>query len=166
MPYKDKNKAREYNTKYKKEFRKKNPDIVKEKARIRYKNNTDKILDTARKWRKKNPESVQKIRKRSYRNNIEYMKNKTRRLHILQNYNLTLNDFDVLLNSQDNKCAICESKEPKGKGNFHIDHDHQTGKVRGLLCHKCNTGIGLLNDDIALLNKALQYLEKHKELSP
>ena len=44
-----------------------------------------------------------------------------------------------------------------------IDHNHETGEIRGILCHKCNTGIGLLNDDQELLKKAITYLESTNE---
>jgi hypothetical protein len=59
---------------------------------------------------------------------------------------------------QRNKCAICEKNS--GVRRLHIDHDHETGKVRGLLCGKCNRALGYLNDDKELLRKAISYLEK------
>ena len=71
-------------------------------------------------------------------------------------YGITRKQFDFMLKAQDYKCAICgkeiTDQEP------HIDHDHNTGKVRGLLCGKCNTALGLFGDDPSLLNKAVQYL--------
>ena len=78
-----------------------------------------------------------------------------------QQYELTDDDYNTLLASQDYKCAICRTDKPGGNGGkyFHVDHDHVTGKVRGLLCHKCNTGIGHLNDDPARLIAAANYLE-------
>ena len=53
---------------------------------------------------------------------------------------------------------ICKS--PPGHKSLHIDHDHKTGKVRGLLCHGCNTAIGLMKDDVNILTKAIEYLKK------
>lgn len=55
-------------------------------------------------------------------------------------------------------CAICHG-ETNGQGDLHVDHDHVTGKVRGLLCSRCNTGIGMMGDNTALLRKAIEYLE-------
>lgn len=49
--------------------------------------------------------------------------------------------------------------EPNGSGEFHVDHDHETGKVRGVLCHSCNAGIGLLGDSVPILREAIRYLE-------
>lgn len=66
---------------------------------------------------------------------------------------------------QGNKCAICGSEETdKRRGKLRalaVDHDHETGKVRGLLCGACNKGIGLLKDDAEILRKAAAYLDKH-----
>jgi hypothetical protein len=49
---------------------------------------------------------------------------------------------------------------PQGRGTFHVDHCHETGKIRGLLCHSCNTGIGKLGDNLEGLQKAVSYLER------
>lgn len=77
----------------------------------------------------------------------------------LAKYKLTVKQFSELLSSQNGACAICETSKPGGKG-WHVDHDHQTGNVRGLLCHHCNVGIGNLKDDPALVMKAAQYLSR------
>jgi Recombination endonuclease VII len=69
-------------------------------------------------------------------------------------YKLTQDDYDRMVAEQQGCCAICHSKPPV----LAIDHDHETGAVRGLLCHKCNIGIGFLRDDIDLLYSAIQYL--------
>lgn len=66
---------------------------------------------------------------------------------------------------QDNKCEICGcTLGLLGIGQFAVDHDHFTGKVRGLLCSKHNTALGKFNDDIGMLQKAIAYLEKHRTL--
>lgn len=75
-------------------------------------------------------------------------------------YGLTLEDFDELLSAQGGRCAICRTDTPGGKGRFHVDHCHSTGRIRGLLCCNCNRGIGALKDESALLHKAISYLEK------
>ena len=68
--------------------------------------------------------------------------------------------FISLARSQGNCCAICGAK-PKGR-RLAVDHDHKTGKVRGLLCMFCNTGLGKFRDDPKLLKKAIGYLESSK----
>ena len=60
-------------------------------------------------------------------------------------YGITVDDFDRMLRDQDGKCAICGTTEPGGRrGVFAVDHDHQTGRVRGLLCFPCNRRLGVL----------------------
>lgn len=74
-------------------------------------------------------------------------------------YGISLEQYDQMYDSQDGECAICETNKPGGISNrFHLDHDHTTGEIRGLLCHKCNNGLGYFNDDTSLLAKALKYL--------
>ena len=67
---------------------------------------------------------------------------------------------------QKGKCAICEKSFPKTmiskNGGLFVDHCHKTGKVRGLLCRKCNAGIGMLHDNITYLQNAIEYLNKNQ----
>lgn len=74
-------------------------------------------------------------------------------------YGIAPSDFDRLAGEQGDCCAICELK-PSDPRDLRIDHDHRTGAVRGLLCVKCNTGLGMLGDDLAGLTKALEYLKR------
>ena len=83
---------------------------------------------------------------------------------------ITLEEYGVLFQSQDNKCAICNKAETcidgrskdKKPRRLSIDHCHITGKVRGLLCHSCNTAIGKFNDDLELFQKAMDYIIQHR----
>ena len=63
-----------------------------------------------------------------------------------------------MLEEQQGCCAICRQKELSKKTRLFVDHDHKTGKIRGLLCHKCNAGLGMFSDSIDFLLKASQYL--------
>jgi hypothetical protein len=85
-----------------------------------------------------------------------------RRYELERNYGFTPEAFDQMLESQGHRCAICGTDTPGGKGAWHVDHDHDTGAVRGLLCHHCNTAIGNLKDDPELLRKAANYIESHR----
>lgn len=77
-------------------------------------------------------------------------------------------DYAAMLASQGGRCAICGTAEPRGKGKFHVDHDHSCcgekrscGKcVRGLLCQRCNTGIGYFDDNPDLMRKAIEYVSR------
>ena len=76
-------------------------------------------------------------------------------------YGLTTEQFDALLAGQGGVCAICGTLEWMGRGNApHTDHDHATGRVRGVLCGNCNNGIGMFGDDPARLRAAADYLER------
>lgn len=73
-------------------------------------------------------------------------------------YGISVDQWQRMFDDQNGKCAICNS-EPSNVG-LCVDHCHNTGKVRGLLCTNCNSGIGKLKDDIAILKNAIFYLEK------
>lgn len=75
-------------------------------------------------------------------------------------YGLTLEDYRNLFIKQDNKCAICK-QDLVLKKHTHIDHCHKTNKVRGLLCHGCNTAIGLFKESQDVLESAREYLKKY-----
>ena len=82
-----------------------------------------------------------------------------RRWKYSNKYNITLEDYDQMLASQDGKCAICTTNDAGGPGKrFVVDHNHNTGEVRGLLCNNCNRGIGYLKDSPNILSQALTYL--------
>jgi len=80
-------------------------------------------------------------------------------------YGITPECYQEMLVAQSGVCAICGLEEPAEHGRtgtqfrLAVDHDHATGRIRGLLCQKCNRSIGLLNDDVDLLRKAIDYLK-------
>jgi hypothetical protein len=78
-------------------------------------------------------------------------------------YGLTPNDYDRLLAEQGHRCAICGAPVAPGK-RLHVDHDHETSKVRGLLCHHCNTSLGGFRDSPAYLANAINYLERNQSV--
>lgn len=73
-------------------------------------------------------------------------------------YGIAPDEYEKLVASHGGKCGICGMEEVIGRA-LAIDHDHKSGKVRGLLCSNCNNGLGRFKDDIALLAKAIKYLE-------
>jgi hypothetical protein len=78
-------------------------------------------------------------------------------------YGISLADYIQMLEAQDGRCKICKTDVPGGKGSFHVDHCHNSNKVRGLLCHHCNVGIGHFKDDISTLASAILYLSEHHD---
>lgn len=80
-----------------------------------------------------------------------------RRRHLKRNFGLSIADFDRMLEKQGGVCAICGRKPPFGRiKNLAVDHDHKTGKIRGLLCNKCNSFLGYVRDD---LSQAVRYVQ-------
>jgi len=86
-----------------------------------------------------------------------YARNWNRKKHT----GFTSEEFEAKLVEQGGKCAICGTDEPGRNKDWNADHCHNTGQKRGLLCNKCNLGIGHLNDDPALLQAALNYLLRY-----
>jgi hypothetical protein len=95
-------------------------------------------------------------------NRREYYQ-RTKRAHINRNlkkqYGIDHDQYDQMLLDQGGKCAICPATEPGGKGRFHVDHCHTTGRVRKLLCHNCNTMLGLAKEQISTFEQAILYLK-------
>lgn len=129
----------------------------------------------SREWRQRNPEKMRlmnakarqepnyperaKLYAEKYR--LDGRRKIIKRRHLLQRYGLTYEDFETMLVGQHDKCRIClKTFDPKRTPA--VDHDHITGKVRGLLCSRCNTGIGLLAEDPFILSRVWAYLRHHE----
>lgn len=84
------------------------------------------------------------------------------RRYTLARYGITPADYDAMLESQAGRCAICQTDDPASRsGSWHVDHCHDTGVVRGLLCTRCNIGLGQFRDDAARLRAAIDYLNAY-----
>ena len=112
------------------------------------------VLAANKDWQARNPEHAKECWKRS--SNKRYSKD-VRQKRRLKSYNLSESQYTLLVSFSAGKCNICERELGTKE---HIDHCHDSGKVRGLLCVKCNTAIGLLNDDAALMRRAIEYIER------
>ena len=75
--------------------------------------------------------------------------------YLKREYGISLERYEQIADGQDWRCAICGRT-----ARLHVDHDHETGRVRGLLCGECNRGIGLFKDDVDSLKMAIEYLKK------
>ena len=90
----------------------------------------------------------------------EVTKEKSRDWHLKRKFGITQEDYKKILEEQNSLCAICGADHYKEKKGLYVDHNHETGEIRGLLCNNCNCGIGYLKDDVKLLNKAIKYISK------
>ena len=87
-------------------------------------------------------------------NGMRYFRNKLKR-----EFDITVEDYEALMVKQNNVCAICEEPDPQGQ-RLAVDHNHKTGKVRGLLCGRCNKALGSFKEDPEIIEAAIAYLEK------
>lgn len=138
---------------------------VNEYSRERYASRPEvqaATLRRAREWNRAHPgkRAEQARRQRAARRfaDPEGESLKRRRWEIRSKYGLTPEDYDALLASQGGVCAICK-QEPASRG-FHVDHDHVTGRVRGLLCNRCNVALGNFRESREVILAAVDYLDR------
>ncbi len=100
--------------------------------------------------------------RRSYKNNKHTRKKEVYyRIHLKRMYGLTYEQYEEILIKQEYRCAICKIHQNELKYKLAVDHNHKTGKIRGLLCSRCNKGIGFLYDNPIILEQAITYLKQH-----
>lgn len=89
-----------------------------------------------------------------------YIKNKDKKRNrsLMNSYGITIDEYNDMFTFQEGRCKGCEKHQSELSRALYVDHCHKTGKVRGLLCHECNTFIGLINDDISILKSIINYL--------
>lgn len=159
-----------------KDWYEKNKDAIdrekkREYSKLYYQEHKDK-------WNKRTREqqdAYNKTRREKYANDSEYRERqkhlsrnrpnkeeKKRHQHLKELYGLTVDQYETMVKSQNGKCAICGNGHTGSitSKNLSVDHNHSTGKIRGLLCHKCNMGIGYFKENIDTLKSAISYLEK------
>ncbi|MGD9724372.1 MAG: endonuclease VII domain-containing protein [Pirellulales bacterium] len=90
-------------------------------------------------------------------------KKQFRKRHLMAKYGLTIEAWDALLESQNWACAICKTVDPGSRHGWQTDHDHETGKVRGILCLPCNKLLGMVKDCTSYLGAAVSYLIEHRK---
>lgn len=98
----------------------------------------------------------------SHKDGLQYRcKPCEKEMQLLSRHGITTKTWNTMLKNQDYKCKICGTAKPYGNRSvFCVDHCHETGKIRGLLCDECNVGLGKFRDNISFLNKAIIYLKE------
>lgn len=131
--------TKEHNQAYMQEYRKSHKEY-----QIRYYNDHKKEINKKYKeWYKEN-------------------KDVDRERHLKRKYGISNNDYEKMIILQNGKCAICGNL-PTPNTKLHVDHDHQTGKIRKLLCKNCNNALGYAREDISILDRMIDYLNSHKD---
>src|SRR5258706_14586539 len=95
----------------------------------------------------------------------EEQKRKQKNTNLKQNYSITIEDYDLMLEKQNHCCAICHEHETSAtRGSLFVDHDHTSKRVRSLLCNRCNLILGYCDDNPKLLQRIIEYLKLTKEI--
>jgi hypothetical protein len=121
----------------------------------------EKAKEYHKQYRERNREKRRAYQKEyDRRTNYRYDAKRHRERTLRKKYGISLDEFNAMVVLQGNLCAIC--KQPPGKFGLFVDHNHVTGKVRGLLCSPCNSGIGYLRGDsgVSVLEAATAYLRE------
>jgi hypothetical protein len=112
-------------------------------------------LTSACKVCKKNSHAVWKSR------NKQKVMQTSRKNNYKRQYGITIDDWNEMFEEQQGRCAICDKHQSNEPMRLHVDHNHTTGQVRELLCSNCNRMLGCAKEDTEILEKAINYLNKH-----
>lgn len=137
--------TRERTRKWAREWSKRNIDRLRPKRQERYRQNPEKYRAIAKQYRERNPTA-------KYASELKLK------------YGLSLDGYNQMLTAQGGLCKLCKMP-PQGNGKtakiLHVDHNHETGKVRALLCMQCNRALGMFSDNAEMLISAAMYLVEH-----
>lgn len=136
-------------------YRLKNPEIVKAIQKKTCAKHAEKHKARAAKWYSENHDRAKEQMAKRRRNQPDTIKNEKLRL----SFGITIHEYNQMMEDQGACCAICGINNSELKRSLSVDHCHATGRVRGLLCGKCNSALGLLGDSINNLRNAISYLE-------
>ncbi len=129
--------------------------MLRARAKARYPLVRERNIARAQKWREENLDRFRENQRRM--RNTPEGKARQRAGHLKRKYGITVQQYDALLASQGGGCAIC-GRLPQPDVSLHLDHDHDSGQLRGVLCFRCNNALGDFDDDPALLQQAVGYL--------
>jgi hypothetical protein len=111
-----------------------------------------------KRWQQANADRVSANQRR--RRSTPEARLRERAAHLMRKYGMTIEQYDAMLEAQGGGCFIC-GRSPRDDISLHVDHDHSTGKVRGILCFRCNNALADFNEDATVLQKAIGYLSIH-----
>ena len=135
---------------------------------------SSKYYETRKKYYIANKEKVKKYRSAYHKDNIdkehsynkwwrENNKDKIFKSNLRNAHGITIEMYNKMFNDQDGCCWICGKHQDELKWALHVDHDHETGEIRGLLCRKCNSLLGYAEDNLDTLSNAINYLTKREK---
>lgn len=145
-----------------KRYNAKNIEKVRERKRAHYHANKEQYKkraekfsksETRKRWREENKDNIKEYHKKRW----SLIKDK--KPHLKSNYGITLDDYNNMFEQQNGCCLGCGKHQSDLEKPLCVDHDHQTGRVRGLLCIKCNSALGMVLDNIDTLTNLIKYLK-------
>ena len=143
--------------KYKQEY------YIKNKEHIKYKNKINNTPEKRRVYNLKNKTAIREYEKDYHMKNKEkaYLSSRKRSLRKL--YGISLDEYNEMFIKQNGCCAICGRHQNELNRKLFVDHNHNSGVIRSLLCHKCNIVLGLVNENIDVLEKMIIYIKSHDD---
>lgn len=143
---------------YKQECYAQNADTLKTKRAAYYRANKDKAIARSREWAITNRDRVRAYQKQWKKDNPEKQRALNRRSWLKRFYGLTVEEWEAMFEAQGRACKCCGSPDPKASNGWHVDHCHDSKRVRGILCQQCNIMLGCAADDPSILKKGAEYL--------
>lgn len=164
---------------YQKAYRKANPEKIRKQRRAGREKNREKIQLQKKAYRETHRERLREKQKKYWTEHREELNARRRAQDTIRykealakhriwfrkrKFGLSANDVNDLLDKQNGVCAICHKATWNKKGPC-IDHDHASGKVRGILCYACNSALGFIKDDLKTLKSMMDYLRANKQVA-
>lgn len=113
-----------------------------------------------KKWYKLNKSKAKKSRTDWRLRNLDKIRNN----NLIKKFGITLKQYNKMFQEQQGCCAVCSRHQGELKKGLAVDHNHENGEIRQLLCGNCNTSLGLMKDNVVLLQKLIEYVQKHENI--
>lgn len=141
---------------YNKSYYEKNKDKIKEAQKRYYQKTKEQRKQYNKGYQKKNLDKFRAGNKRYYEKYGDKIKKRHKEYNLKRTYGIDIVTYNKLLESQNYKCPVCGDVLISP----HLDHNHTTGVIRGILCQRCNMAMGLLKEDIKILNSMINYISR------
>ncbi len=175
--------VKEYQKQYRADHREELNAKQRKRGKLYYQDHKEETKARNRKWAEENPERMKELQQKHREENLEKMKARSKQWYqdnkaraavnskkskLRTQYGISLETYDAMMEEQKWHCPICgvELNKEETATSPRIDHNHETGQVRGILCMKCNSGLGMFKDSPLLLMRAAAYLEDRSFSGP
>jgi hypothetical protein len=154
------NKCIECSKSYSLSYYEENKEKSNKQSREYYNNNKEELSEKSKEYRKKNRDIILKRTKEYDASHTDSKRDK----YLRRTYGITLDDYNQMYADQDGKCAICGKPQSELKSSIlGVDHNHENGQVRALLCSSCNSVLGHSKENVSILNRVIEYIKKYNK---